>query len=117
MALTLSPTSKGLLVALCFAIVAEVLAIIYDWPLAVHIVAISVATAIAITAIVVAIMVVAGETDDLQEFLTCPACGTKIPRNPQGSHECYNCGREFSELSGRHPILPDHVNPSPGNRG
>lgn len=43
------------------------------------------------------------------DFVTCPACGTRNPRHSHPRYECYNCGRSFSELSGRHPTLPSRI--------
>ncbi len=71
------------------------------------------AGALALALVVSAVIQTAGDDDgDRPALLTCPACGIKVPKNRDGSYECYNCGREFSELSGRHPILPEAVAPS-----
>lgn len=45
-------------------------------------------------------------------FITCPGCGTKNPRHQKPIYECYDCGKEFSELSGRYPTLPSKVSGS-----
>ena len=45
-------------------------------------------------------------------FISCPNCGTNNPRHDARIYECYNCGRRFSELSGRHPTLPSKVSGS-----
>lgn len=43
------------------------------------------------------------------QFIACPHCGTRNPRHAHAVYECYHCERRFSELSGRHPALPEQV--------
>ncbi|TVR17358.1 MAG: hypothetical protein EA401_00520 [Planctomycetota bacterium] len=51
----------------------------------------------------------ANEPIETVQFVTCPHCGTRNPRHSQRVYECYHCERRFSELSGRHPALPEQV--------
>lgn len=70
---------------------------------------------LAFVALVVALMIfkpfVQGSepVDQATMFVPCPACGTLNPRHAHPRYECYNCGRDFSELSGRYPTLPGRV--------